>query len=195
MLLYTMKSRRPLYNVPLRLAKNKQYGIYGGSFNPVHEGHKAVSNYAFQVLNLQKVIWFVTPKNPFKASSLYASYEKRFDDVKKLISNPHFIISHTEKIMQSHNSYEIISILEKRFGHYGIKFINIIGSDNLRMLHKWHFFKKIAKIVRFAIIVRPQHQFSIQGLPAIRYLKANNIGYDIILKPFKHISSTQLREK
>ena len=40
-------------------------GILGGSFDPAHKGHLAISNEAFKKLNLKQIVWAVTKKNPF----------------------------------------------------------------------------------------------------------------------------------
>jgi nicotinate-nucleotide adenylyltransferase len=192
MLLYKQKLK-PLYYCSLKLADNKEYGLYGGSFNPVHHGHQAVAHYALTSLNLHKIIWLVTPQNPFKDISIYLPFADRLSAIKQQANNPYYIISDLEQIIQSKNTHQTLTYLTKRYPN--VKFTYIIGSDSLSHLHQWHFFNKLSHMVKFAIIVRPTHRFSINGFSAIRYFKKHNIPYDLLLKPFQFISSTQIRKK
>ena len=192
MLLYKQKLN-PLYRCPLRLADKKEYGLYGGSFNPVHHGHQAVAHYALTSLDLHKIIWLVTPCNPFKDISVYSPFSSRLSDVKQKAHNPHYIISDIEKIIESKNTYQTLAYLTKRYPK--VRFTYIIGSDSLSHLHQWHFFDSLSRMVKFAIIVRPTHRFSINGFAAIRYFKKHNIPYDLLLKPFQFISSTEIRNQ
>lgn len=191
--LYTEKTSCPLYSSPLRLTKNHAYGLYGGSFNPVHNGHKAVADYALHALGLDKIIWLVTPHNPFKDISVYMPFEQRLLQVTHHITNPHHIISDIEQRIMSKNTYQTLAYLTKRYPT--VEFTYIIGSDSLSHLHTWHFFKQLTKMVKFAIIVRPTHRFSIHGFGAIRYFKQHNTPYSLLLKPFQFISSTEIRQK
>jgi nicotinate-nucleotide adenylyltransferase len=193
MFLYTAKSCLNRCHVPLRLADGKRYGLYGGSFNPIHEGHKAVAGYALKSLGLHKIIWLVTPHNPFKDIAIYAPFLDRISQAKKQITNPHYIISDIEQMIQSKNTYQTLIYLKKLYPN--VKFTYIIGSDSMSHLHKWHFFKEMSQLVTFAIIVRITHRFCINGFGAIRYFKHHNIHYDILLKPFQLISSTDIRNK
>ena len=193
MILYNLKSSRPLYHAPLRLVKTKEYGLYGGSFNPFHQGHKAVADYALQSLGLHKIIWLVTPHNPFKDINLYSPFNQRLEQVKKHITNPYYIISDIEHMIHSKNTYQTLLYLTQCYSK--IKFTYIIGSDSLSHLHTWHFFKEFGELVKIAIIVRPTHRFCINGFGAIRYFKQHNIHYDLLLKPFQFISSTEIRNR
>ena len=193
MLLYRCKSPKPLYSITLPLAKHKHYGLYGGSFNPVHSGHKAVTQYALQALNIHQLIVLVTPQNPFKDPSIYAPFKERLEDVRQKIYNPNCLISDAEKIVQSHNTFETLSFLHKKYPNN--QFTYIIGSDSLSHLHRWHFFKIFAKHINFAIIVRPTQRFSIRGLPAMRFIDKHEIKCNILLRRFHFISSTAIREQ
>ncbi|MFT6071924.1 MAG: nicotinate-nucleotide adenylyltransferase [Alphaproteobacteria bacterium] len=189
---YQSKSAFPAYKSRLMLNKNYEYGLYGGSFNPIHEGHLAVANYALKSLNLHKIIWLVTPQNPFKDPSIYRPFQERFTQVQEKATNPSFIISDLEKQIKTSNSFETLLFLTTRYPN--IKFTYIIGSDSLALLHKWHFFSYITKMVKFAIIIRPTHRFNINAFKAIKYFKQNETAYQFLLQPFHFVSSTQIRE-
>lgn len=188
---YTTKPAIPLYKTRMSCVKNKHYGLFGGSFNPIHKGHIAIANYALQNTGLDKIIWLVTPQNPFKDKSIYLPYDWRLSKVKQDVNHPNFIISDLENQLQPGNSCETLRYITKRYKN--TKFTFMLGSDSLSHMHTWHFFPKLMRMVNFLIIVRPTHRFMINGFGAIRYFKQFNIPYQLILKPFYHISSTQIR--
>jgi nicotinate-nucleotide adenylyltransferase len=191
MVKYQAKSSFPLYKCHINLNKNLKYGLYGGSFNPIHAGHNAVAKYALQEATLNKVIWLVTPKNPFKDASIYSPYNERLKQVEQFVSCTSFIISNIEDKINTHHTYQTLFYLKKRYPY--TKFTFIIGSDSLMHMHKWHFFKFITQMVDFTIIVRPTHRFNIKTCQAVQYFKKKSIHYKFILRPFFYISSTKIR--
>ena len=64
---------------------NKPIGILGGSFDPAHKGHLAISNIAIKKIKLSKVLWIVTKQNPFKGKAFY-SLSQRMTKAKKTFS-------------------------------------------------------------------------------------------------------------
>lgn len=188
---YQKQISTPVFCFQLPLAHGCEYGLYGGSFNPVHQGHLAVAQNALKSLKLNKVIWLVTPQNPFKDPSIYRPYAERFQEVQKMAFHPDFEISNLEALIETRNTFETICFLRKRYPH--IKFTYIIGSDSVEKMHTWHFFSALTKMVKFAIIIRPTHRFNINSFKAIKYFKQFHVPYQFILRPFHHISSTKLR--
>ena len=76
--------------------KKKRIGILGGSFDPAHNGHLAISKEAVKRFKLEKIIWAITKKNPFKKKSSL-SLQSRIKGCKKIIKkNKHldFIYTH-----------------------------------------------------------------------------------------------------
>ena len=65
------------------IKRNKKIGILGGTFDPCHIGHLKISKEAKKKFNLEKVIWAITKKNPFKTKSSL-SIEKRLKSQKNL---------------------------------------------------------------------------------------------------------------
>ena len=70
--------------------KKIRVGILGGSFDPAHKGHLAISKEAKKRFNLKRIIWAITKKNPFKVESETA-LSKRIKDCKKIIGTNFFI--------------------------------------------------------------------------------------------------------
>ena len=68
----------------------KKIGILGGSFDPAHEGHLKISTEAKKKFKINKIIWAITQKNPFKSKSKFA-LEKRIDIARKITKKYSFI--------------------------------------------------------------------------------------------------------
>ena len=70
--------------------KKKAIGIFGGSFDPPHKGHVEISKAALKKINLKKLYWVITKKNPFKNKAFF-SLKERFkrskQALKKIIFN------------------------------------------------------------------------------------------------------------
>ena len=65
---------------------NKSFGILGGSFDPAHKGHLAISKIAIKKLKLNKILWVVTKQNPFKNKTFY-SLSQRITKANKITKN------------------------------------------------------------------------------------------------------------
>ena len=61
----------------LNLMPGMRVGLFGGSFNPAHDGHAHVAETAMQRLDLDRVVWLVSPQNPLKAKSRTAPLAER----------------------------------------------------------------------------------------------------------------------
>ena len=170
--------------------RNKSVGILGGSFDPPHKGHLAISKIAIKKVKLDRVLWTVTKKNPFKENPFY-SLSQRIKLTKKITRNVRKIqIVHLDKIIKSSRTINIINYLIKKKKQKNIFFI--IGSDNLITLHKWKSWKKIVKLSKLIVFSRKGYDRKSRKSIVARYLKNKIIFIDN--KPII-ISSTNLREK
>jgi len=170
--------------------RNKSVGILGGSFDPPHKGHLAISKIAIKKVKLDRVLWTVTKKNPFKENPFY-SLSQRIKLTKKITRNVRKIqIVHLDKIIKSSRTINIINHLIKKKKQTNIFFI--IGSDNLITLHKWKSWKKIVKLSKLIVFSRKGYDRKSKKSIVARYLK-NKIIF-INNKPIT-ISSTKLRKR
>ena len=88
-------------------------GILGGSFDPAHKGHLAISKEAKRRFKLEKIIWAVTKKNPLKAESK-TPISKKIKDCKKIIGMNSFIkVKFYENIIKSNKTIDLINHLKK----------------------------------------------------------------------------------
>ena len=147
---------------------NKSVGILGGSFDPPHKGHLTISKIAIKKVKLDRVLWAVTNKNPFKKNPFY-SLSQRIKLTKKITRNTKKIqIVHLDKIIKSSRTINMINYLIKK----KIKNIFfIIGSDNLITLHKWKSWKKIVKLSKLIVFSRKGYDTKSKKSKVAKYLK------------------------
>ena len=169
---------------------NKPIGILGGSFDPAHKGHLAISNIAIKKIKLSKVLWIVTNQNPFKGKTFY-SLNQRISKAKKITKNTKKIqVIHFEKAIGSSRSINAINYLINKKKLKNIYFI--IGSDNLIKFHKWKSWKKIVKLTKLIVFSRKGYDRKSKKSKVAKYLK-NKIIF-VNNKPIS-ISSTKLRNQ
>jgi len=170
---------------------NKSIGILGGSFDPVHKGHLAISKIAYKKINLDKIYWIIAKKNPFK-KKVHFSLKSRIRLAKKASKNLKKIqVLYLDKKVKSSRSINQINYFIKKKKLKNIYFI--MGSDILIELHKWKSWKKIVKLTKLVVFSRKGYDKKSKNSIVAKYIKNKNIIY-INNKPII-ISSTLIRRK
>ena len=171
-------------------AVNKSIGILGGSFDPAHKGHLAISKIAIKKMRLDKILWVITKRNPFKNNPYY-SLSQRIKKAKEMAKKVKKIeVNYLDKTINSSRSIDVIKYLIRKKKLRTIYFI--IGADHLIAFHKWKSWKKIAKLTQLVVFSRKGHDNIGKKSTVAKYLK-NKITF-IKNKPII-ISSTKLRKK
>lgn len=135
------------------VAPGMRIGLYGGSFNPAHAGHRLVSELALQRLGLDRVWWMVSPGNPLKAHDGLPSTAERFAAARKVAASGRIDVTAFEEALGTAYTVETISFLKRRFPL--VRFVWLMGADNLADFHRWRGWQDIAAMVPMAIIDRP----------------------------------------
>ena len=170
--------------------KKKYVGILGGSFDPAHKGHLGISKIVIKKLNLKKIYWVITKRNPFKNKTFY-SLNERVKFAKQISRAQRKIQTiHLENIIKSSRTIDMINYFIKKKKIKDIYFI--IGSDNLIRFHKWKSWKKIVKLVKLIVFSRRGYDRKGMKSTVVKNFKNN-----IIFIKNKHIkiSSTQLKNQ
>jgi nicotinate-nucleotide adenylyltransferase len=128
-------------------------GLYGGSFNPPHAGHRHVSLLALKHLGLDRVWWLVTPGNPLKDHGDLVSTEDRVAAARRLASHPRIDVTAFEEGIGARYTIDTLAFLKRRFP--GVRFVWIMGADNLSGFHRWRGWRAIAEAMPIAVIDRP----------------------------------------
>ena len=169
--------------------KKIKVGILGGSFDPAHKGHLAISKEAKKRFNLERIIWAITKKNPFKAES-ETLLSKRIKDCKEIIGTNSFIkIRFYENVIKSNKTIDLINHLKK---NKSIEIYFLMGADNLISFHKWHKSKLISQ--RCHIIVFDRHGYKKNSLKSKTFKTLNNRTLTFVEFKKVNISSSQLRK-
>ena len=169
--------------------KKNKIGILGGSFDPAHKGHLAISKEAAKKLKLKKIVWAITKKNPFKKQSK-VSVMKRIKYCKKIIGKNNYIeVKFYEKIIKSNKTINLIRYLKKNQRN---EIYFLMGADNLINFHKWHKWKTISQ--NCFIIVFDRHGYKKKSLNSITFRRLNKENLKFIEFNKVNISSSQLRK-
>jgi nicotinate-nucleotide adenylyltransferase len=127
-------------------------GLFGGTFDPPHGAHLGAALLALKRLKLDRVWWLVTPGNPLKNTRGLAPLPDRIAAARTLTRHPRIDITGLESVIKTRYTYDTISWLLARCP--GVRFVWIMGADNLRSFHRWQKWRKIAELVPMVVIDR-----------------------------------------
>ena len=168
----------------------KKIGILGGSFDPAHKGHIKISIEAKRKFKINKIIWAVTKKNPFKPKS-YFTLKKRIALSKKITKKHNFIsVKFYEDKIKSNKTINLINYLKKKNNRTEI--FLLMGADNLISFHKWYKWKIISS--KCNILVFDRTNYKSKSLKSVAFRKLNNKGLKFIKIKKINISSSKLRK-
>ena len=165
-------------------------GILGGTFDPPHFGHLKISKISIRKLKLDKLLWVITKKNPFKGKPLFI-LKKRIQKCKKLTKKIKKIeVKFYDQILRSSYTYDLIKYLKKKNKNSNLFFI--IGSDNLVNLHKWKGYKYIINTTKVVVFSRKDFNAKSKKSVIVKTVKKNKIKF--INNKKINISSSQIRK-
>jgi nicotinate-nucleotide adenylyltransferase len=150
-------------------------GLYGGSFNPAHEGHAHVAETARQRLGLDRVIWLVAPQNPLKSSTETQPLDARLAGVRALARDRGMIVSDIEARLGTRYTLDTVLALKARFP--GVRFVWIMGADSLAGFHRWRGWTQIMRALPVAVVSRPWISLKSRSSPAARRFAAARIPF------------------
>ncbi|MCS0495201.1 nicotinate-nucleotide adenylyltransferase [Ancylobacter sp. MQZ15Z-1] len=139
-------------------------GLYGGSFNPPHAAHRAASLLALKRLGLDQVWWLVTPGNPLKDNGALPSLTARLEAAREVAHHPRLVPTGLEAGLGTRYSFDTVAALTRRFPE--VRFVWLMGADNLATFHRWQRWRDIASLVPIAVIDRPGCTFPSMTSPA-----------------------------
>ncbi|HVZ03572.1 nicotinate-nucleotide adenylyltransferase [Hyphomicrobium sp.] len=131
----------------------QRVGIMGGSFNPPHAGHQIAAEAAMRRLGLDQVWWLITPGNPLKSHDGLSSFSRRMALVRSFARGPHMKITGFERDLGTRYTAATLAFLKRR--HPGVRFVWIMGADNLASFDRWQHWRSIAETMPIAVVDRP----------------------------------------
>lgn len=145
---------------PLRL------GLFGGSFNPVHDGHIALALWALKTLDLQRILWLPTPQNPLKSQHTTLPYLDRYGRLAPKLQHPRFHLSQAEALLNTQTTANFLSRVGPILKRH--RCVWIMGADCFCTLHRWSRWPFVASTIPIAVFARPEHITRLQGCKAAR---------------------------
>jgi nicotinate-nucleotide adenylyltransferase len=148
-------------------ADGLRIGLLGGSFNPAHAGHLYVSETARKRLGLDAVWWLVSPGNPLKDKSSMAPLAARLEGARKIAGrDPAIHVSALEQRLGTIYTVDTVKALRRRFPK--LRFVWLMGSDNLEQFGRWRRWRDIARLVPIAVVQRPGSILAALNAPLVR---------------------------
>jgi nicotinate-nucleotide adenylyltransferase len=185
----------------------QRIGLFGGSFNPAHRGHRAVALYAMKRLKLDWVWWMVSPQNPLKDKKETGDYAERLAYTKRIANHPRFVVTDLEQQLKSTYTADTLRKLRNTMKHAHL--VWIMGADSLANMHRWHDWLDIIENVPLAILARPGYSIRALGGRTATRLKASRLPFDkaatladtpapawcFVSMPLRKESSTAIRKR
>ena len=152
-------------------AAGLKIGLLGGSFNPPHDAHRAVTLFAMKKLGLDRVWWLVTPGNPLKDNKALPALDDRIALAQALADHPRIDVTGLESVIETKYSCDTIAWLKTECP--GVNFVWIMGADNLKYFHRWKNWRDIFAMLPIAVVDRGGISLSAaSGAAAMRFARA-----------------------
>ncbi|MEJ7927545.1 nicotinate-nucleotide adenylyltransferase [Sphingobium sp. AN641] len=144
-------------------------GLLGGSFNPAHGGHRAISLFAIRALGLDEVWWLVSPGNPLKPRSGMAPLPARVARARQVARRAPIRATAIETRLGTRYTVDTVRAIARRYRRN--RFIWLMGADNLAQLAQWKDWRDIARQLPIAVIARPGYDDDARGSVAMGWLR------------------------
>lgn len=159
-------------------------GIYGGSFNPIHNGHIALARHLLQEVELDEIWFVVSPQNPFKVQQQLLADDKRLRLVRKALAPYPQLVASDFEFSLPRPSY-MWHTLQGMSAQWPDRELHlIIGADNWLCFDRWYHADDIRRT--YPIIIYPRQGYNITpaDLPQ---------GVRLVNTPLYNVSSTEIR--
>ena len=181
-------------------------GLLGGSFDPPHPGHVHITREALKRFGLDRVWWLVSPGNPLKAHGP-APLMRRLAAARALMAHPRVTVTDIEARLGTRITADTIEALRRVYPD--VRFVWLMGADNLAQLHRWRNWRRIMQTVPVGVLARPGDRISARMSPAARQFRGARISgsasqllgraeppaWCFVNVPMRDVSSTEIRRR
>jgi nicotinate-nucleotide adenylyltransferase len=170
-----------------RLKNAPRFGIFGGSFDPVHNAHVALAQVALAELRLDELLWVPAGQPWQKQRHLTAAKDREAMIRLAIEGEPRFVLSRIE-LERSGPSYTLDTVRALRAAHPGAHWFLVIGQDQYAGFHTWQGWRELLGLVTLAIADRPDAQHAVDPQVA-------SAAHAAVSLPMMDVSSTDIRER
>ena len=188
------------------VATGQRIGLFGGSFNPAHEGHLALSLEALKRLRLDWVWWMVSPQNPLKDPAETNDFDERFALASELADHPRIIVCDFERRLATRTTAETFARLAPVLPQG--RFVWLMGADSFAGLHRWNDWRTVPATLPLAVFDRPGWSMRALSSPSARLMVRRRVreadasrlcsaatpAWAFLTMPLRQESSTALRQ-
>lgn len=200
-----MSDTLPSYARMPHVERGQRVGLFGGSFNPPHEGHVHVCEQAVRRLKLDQIWWLVTPGNPLKDTGALKPLADRIAACEMLTPDPRMKVTACEMAWPTRYTADTLRQITHR--NPAVDFVWVMGADNLGQFHRWDRWRDIANTMPFAVVDRPGSTMALHSAMAAQALCRYRVdendaarlptmaapAWTFLHGPRNSLSSTQLR--
>lgn len=155
-----------------RAGRGQVVGLLGGSFDPAHQGHAHLTREALKRFGLDRVWWLVSPGNPLKARGP-ATLEARLARARAVMRHPAVEVTDVEARLGTRVTAQTLRRLLPLYP--GVRFVWLMGSDNLAQLHRWKDWREIIEAVPVGVLARPGERISARLGKAARVYRGSRL--------------------
>ena len=184
----------------------QRIGLLGGSFDPPHAGHLHITGRALQALRLDRAWWLVSPGNPLKPDAP-AGLGRRMAAARALVRDRRVAVTDIEARLGTR--YTATTLIELRRRYPQVRFVWLMGSDNLAGFHRWDRWRQILALAPVCVLARPGEQLRAGLSPAARAYARWRLppseaagladcrppAWVLLVGPMLDLSSTELRTR
>ncbi len=181
-------------------------GLFGGSFDPPHQGHVHVTLEAMKAFGLDRVWWLVSPGNPLKERGP-APMGRRMAAARNVMQHPRVEVTDIESLTGTRATADTLTALQRLYPQ--VRFVWLMGADNLAQFHRWKDWRGIMDSVPVGVVARPGDRISARMSRAARvYAKyridgqarhllgwAQAPAWCFVNVPMVDVSSTEIRTR
>lgn len=138
-------------------------GLLGGSFDPPHQGHVHITRESLRRFGLDRVWWLVSPGNPLKAAGPQP-LARRMAACAAIMDHPRVTITDIEARLGTRHTAATLARLQRMYP--GVRFVWLMGADNLAQFHRWHRWRWIMQNVPVGVLARPGSGMAARRSPA-----------------------------
>ena len=160
-------------------------GIYGGSFNPIHNGHIAIAKRMLEEAGLDEIWLIVSPQNPLKAAGSLLDDQLRLEMTQRALAPYPQLTASDYEFRLPRPSYMWHTLQHLSADYPDREFTLIIGADNWACFDRWYHAADI--IAHYPIVIYPRQGSTVDSStlpPTVR----------LVDTPLYNISSTEVRE-